>query len=356
MRRFLAVVAAVGMVAAALLVRTVIDGGSGGGPGGAGGDGSDDTTTVVCGPDLRALCEALAAADPTVRVVVEDEADTVARLAADGVAGLDADAWFTVGPAAAVLADDRAAAGLPPLALGGTSPVLARSPAVLVAAADRAAALTSACPTGVTWACVGPFAGRPWTEAGGQPAWGQLRPGLPSPATGAGLVVWSQAVSSQTVAVDLPALWARNDLDDPAVSGWFDALATQSKRAGAAAGDPLSRFLVAPATFGVVGALEAAAGPAVQRGAGRNAPSLIYPEPVVSADVTLTVPAGSSPEDVLDRLGRDRIEQFLAEEGWRVPGRPDAPGVGGGPPLPDTSGLASPGSLSYLQERWGAAR
>ncbi len=355
MKRFLAVVAAIGMVAAALLVRTVIDGGSGGG-GGSSGDGSADTTTVLCGPDLREFCEALAAGDDGVRLVVEDEAETVARLAADDATGLNADAWFTVGPAPAVLADDRAAAGSRPLAVGGTSAPLARSPVVLVAAADRADVLQGACPDGVDWSCVGGLAGQPWTAAGGRPEWGPLRPGLPPPATGGGLAVWSQAVSSETVSVDLPAVWARNDLDDPTVSAWFDGLAAQAKRAGSAGSDPLARFLVAPATFGVVGALEAAAGPAVQRGAGRTALSLIYPEPVVTADVTLTVPEGSSPDRVLDDLGGDRVGQLLAEQGWRVPGQPAAPGVGGGPPLPESSGLASPGALSYLQQRWGAAR
>jgi hypothetical protein len=353
-KRFLAVLAAVGMVAAALLVRTLIDGG---GPSGANnaGDGSSDTTTIICGPDLRRFCEALAAEDSSVRVMIEDEATTTDRLATAEAGGLDADAWFTVGPAAAVLADDRSSAGLPPLELGGTSPVLARSPAVLVAASDRAEALSGACLSGITWSCIGPFAGRPWTDVGGQATWGQVRPGLASPATGGGLTVWSQAVSSETVAVDLPALWARNDLDDPSVSAWFDNLAAQSRRAGPAASDPFSRFLVAPATFGVVGALEAAAGPALQRAAGRSALSLIYPEPVVTADVTLTVPNGSDPADVIDRLGGDRIDELLAAEGWRVPSQPTAPGVGGGPPLPETSGLPAPGALSYLQQRWEAA-
>ncbi len=353
MKRFLALLAAIGMVAAALLVRTLVDGGSvGPAGGGSSGDGDASTTTLRCGPDLRPACESLATQVDDLRIEVEDEGATAARLATDGSSGLGADAWLTVGPWPQVAADDRAAAGLPPLDLGGSTPVLARSPVVMVAAVDRADALARTCPTGVTWACVGPLGGRPWTEAGGQATWGALRPGLPAPVGGAGLAVWSQAVSSETVSVGLPAEWARNDLDDAAVSSWFDQLVSQSRRAGPAVADPLARFLVAPATFGVVGALEAAAGPAVARGEGRDASRLIYPEPVVTAEVILTVPAGSDPGEALDRLGADRLAAALAAAGWRVADQPAAPGVGGGPPLPAGSGLAPPGALSYLQQRW----
>ncbi len=352
MKRFLALLAAVGLVAAAVLVRTAVDGGTPGG-GSGGGDG-EDATVLRCGPDLRRVCETLAGEVDDLLVEIEDEGVTAARLAADGAAGLRADAWLTVGSWAQVAADDRAAAGQPPLELGATSPVLARSPAVIVAAADRADALAASCPTGTTWACIGPFAGRPWTDAGGQPTWGTLRPGLPAPVAGSGLTVWSQAVSSETLAVGLPADWARNDLDDPAVGAWFDQLASQSKRATATTGDPLARFLVAPATFGVVGALEAAAGPAANRAAGREDLRLIYPEPVVSAEVTLSVSSGGDVDGVLDQLGADRLAAALATAGWRVDGQPNATGVGGGPPLPAGSGLAAPGALAYLQDRWVA--
>ncbi len=355
MKRFLALLAAVGLVVGAVLVRTLIDGGTPGG-GSGGGDG-DEVTTLRCGPDLQRVCEALADEGNGAEgldVQIEDEGVAAARLAAEGSAGLRADAWLTVGPWAAVAADDRNAAGAPPLDLGGTSPPLARSPGVMVAAVDRADALAGACPAGITWACVGPLTGRPWTDAGGSPAWGALRPGIAPPATGGGLAVWSQAVSSETVSVGLPSEWARNDLDDPTVSAWFDQLAAQSRRAGPGVADPLARFLVAPATFGVVGSLESAAGPAVARAASRSATRLIYPEPVVSAEVTLTAPAGSSVEDALDLLGSERLARALAEAGWRVADQPLAEGVGGGPPLPAASGLAPAGALAYLQERWAA--
>ena len=348
MKRLVAALVAVGLVAGAIVLRRSIDGGSSGGADGSG----DGTITVICGSDLRRVCDELATESPSVRFRIEDEAVTATRLSDPQVTALDADGWLTAGPWAALVADDRAAAGAAPLALGTPSAVLGRSPAVIVAAADRASALQTACPGGITWACVGGFAGRPWTEAGGQASWGAVRPGLAPPATGSGLVVWSQAVSSQTVASGLPAIWARNDLDDPAVSTWFDQLAGQTKRAGAAANDPLARFLVAPATFGAVGALESAAGPAVARAAGRGDTRLLYPDPVVSADVTLTPAAGGDAGDVLDALGGAAVGAALARDGWRVAGQPTAAGVGGGPALGDASGLPSAGALEYLRQRW----
>lgn len=350
MKRLVAVLVAIGLVAGAIVLRRSLDGEASGGADVSG----DGATTVICGSELRRVCDELASRSPSVTFRIEDEAVTADRLSDPQVTALDADGWLAAGPWAAIVADNRAAAGAPPLDLGAPSAVLGRSPAVIVAAADRAAALQGACPSGVTWACIGGFAGRPWTEAGGQPSWGAVRPGLAPPETGSGLVVWSQAVSSQTAANGLPAIWARNDLDDPVVSTWFDQLAGQAKRSGSASNDPLARFLVAPATFGAVGALESAAGPAVARAAGRSDTRLLYPEPMVSAEVTLTPAAGGDAGDLLDALGGDGVGAALARDGWRVAGQPPAAGIGGGPPAGDSPGLPSAGALEYLRQRWEA--
>jgi hypothetical protein len=324
----------------------------GGGPGDTG-----DTLDLVCGSDLRDVCEALADADDAIDVTVEDEGATADRLSGSRPDELGVDAWLTAGPWPAIVADNRAATGVDGDPVTSTSDVLGRSPATIVAQEDRARALETTCgAVGVTWSCIGDLAGRPWTEAGGQPAWGAVRPGLSPPATGNGLIALSQAVSSRTVANDLPADWARNDLDDPAVSGWFDQLVGQAKRASASTQDPLSRFLVAPATFGVVGAVEARSGPAVARAANGSTLRVIYPEPVVTADVTLSSLGEPPADELVDRIGRDRLDRALAQAGWRVPGQDPADGVGSGPELPEASGLPSPGALQYLRQRWEEVR
>lgn len=344
MKRLLAALAAVGMVVGAVVVRDRIDGGSGAG--------DDDALQLLCGTDLAAVCEALAAADDRLEVTIEDEGLTADRLSGGRPDELGVDAWLTAAPWAGIVADNRATAGVEGDPVTSTSDVLARSPATIVALRDRAAALAASCVGSVTWSCIGEVAGRPWSDVGGEATWGSVRPGLSAPETGSGLAVLSQAVSSRTVSVDLPADWARNDLDDPAVSGWFDQLVSQAKRAGGSVTDPLARFLVAPATFGMVGALEEASGPSVERAANGSQVEVIYPEPVVTADVTLSSLGEAAADDVVDEIGRDRLLDELAAAGWRVPDRESAPGVGGGPALPDGSGLASPGALQYLRERW----
>jgi hypothetical protein len=333
------------MVGGAVVVRDRIDGGGSGG-------GGDEPLRLVCGTDLGPVCEALASADDGIEVTVEDEGRTADRLSGGRPDELGVDAWLTAAPWAGIVADNRATAGVEGDPVTSTSDVLARSPATIVALRDRAAALAGSCGGPVSWNCIGELAGRSWTDAGGEAAWGSVRPGLSPPETGNGLAVLSQAVSSRTVAVDLPAEWARNDLDDPAVSGWFDQLASQAKRAGGSVTDPLARFLVAPATFGMVGALESSSGPSVERAANGGQVDVIYPEPVVTADVTLSSLGEVPADDLVDRIGRDRLLDELAAAGWRVPDREPAPGVGAGPALPEDSGLASPGALQYLRERW----
>lgn len=347
MSRALSALVAVALVVGAVVLRARIERG----PSGSG----EDRLEIVCGSDLRDVCEALAATDDSLRVVVEDEAATTDRLAGSRTDELGVDAWLAAGPWAEIVADNRVAAGVEGTPVTSTSGVLARSPATIVARQDRAAVLERHCgPAGVTWSCVGELAGRPWADAGGPSTWGVVRPGLAPPETGAGLVVLSQAVSSRTQAQGLPVSWARNDLDDPVVSDWFDQLAGQAKRAGASFRDPLARFLVAPATFGAVGAVEARSGPAVARAATGDDLRVIYPEPVVTADVTLSS-LGPEPADrLLERIGRDRLLDALVAAGWRIDGRSPTSGVDPETSVGDDSGLPSPGALQYLRQRWQA--
>jgi hypothetical protein len=339
-KRVLAVLVAVGLVVAAVLIRNRLDDSSGGG------GNADGGLRLLCGTDLAAVCDRLGTADASIRVTVEDVGTTADRLATAKVGDTGFDAWLTAAPWPAVVADDRTRAGAGAL-LGPPSRRLARSPSTIVARRDRAAALSGACGGPVTWACVGRYAGRPWTEAGGQAAWGAVKPGLVPPETGAGLVDLSQGVASQVGTTD----YASNDFDDPAVSAWFDQLVGAAKRARVTGQSALDRFLVLPAAFGVVGALEAESGPAVARAADRGDLQVIYPEPVSTADVTLTPPAGRKASDVLDRIGQDTVLDALAAEGWRVPGRAAATGVGDST-LPGGAGLPAPGVLQFLRDRW----
>ena len=204
--------------------------------GDGGGGAAGDTLRLVCGTDLAAACELLAEQDDSIEVTVQDEGTTADRLSLADTEEAGFDAWLTAGPWPAVVADNRGQAGAEPAVLGKASDVLARSPATIVALDDRAAALAASCGAAVTWACIGGVAGLPWTQAGGQAAWGAVKPGLQPPGSGAGLVALSQAVSSEVGTTS----YASNDFEDPAVSAWFDQLVGQAKRNRSSGQTPLA--------------------------------------------------------------------------------------------------------------------
>ncbi|UDY35734.1 hypothetical protein [Dermatobacter hominis] len=337
MKRFLAVLAAVAMVGGAWWIRQhVIDGDDGGGVG--------ERVRLRCGTELRAVCQRLADEDGSITISVEDEGTTADQLAAPG-ATANFDAWLAAGPWAAIVADDRRQADVDDDVLGPPTKVLARSPVTLVGPADRMQALGAHCGGTVTWACIGDASGQPWAAIGGQPTWGPFRSGLAPPDTGAGLVALSQAVSSHVGT----AAWDRLDLEES--SPWLGQLV------GAAVvdRDPLSVLLTRPGTMSVVGPLEQQSGPELAAAAVRDRYALLYPEPMVTADVTLTAPAGRDAADALDRIGPDRLAEALAAEGWRVPGQQTADGVDG-PALPDGPGLPSAGALQALRDEWAVLR
>ncbi|MFZ4517070.1 MAG: hypothetical protein ACOYOP_01690 [Microthrixaceae bacterium] len=330
MKRLLAGLVAVGLVVGAVVVRGALDGNGGSG----GGGGPDGTFRLRCGTDLAAVCERLAKDDSDLAVTVEDEGVTADRLAAPD-ARVDFDAWLAAGPWADLVADDRRIAGATGPLLGRPGPVLASARAALLAQADRAAVLQTHCgAAGVTWACVGDAAGRPWSEIGGPATWGAVKPGLAAPATGTGLVTLAQAVASKLGTTD----WAANDLDDPAVAGWFDQLVGAARQANPDGTDPARRFLVIPASFGAVGTLEGRSTTA----AGRRGAESIYPEPVSTAEVRLVPAAGRSAAAAADRVGTDQLRSALRAEGWPT-------GAAAGTRDP---GLPSAGALQALRTRW----
>ena len=338
MKRFLAVLAALAMVGGAWWIRqSVIDGDDGGGGG--------DTVVLRCGSDLRAVCTRLAEEDDSIRLSVEDEGTTADRLAQEGETA-DFEAWLAAGPWAGIVADDRQQNGLQGDVLGAPSRVLARSPVTLVGPADRMRALTEHCGSTPAWACIGDSSGQPWTAIGGQQAWGTFRAGLSAPDTGTGLVALSQAVSSHVGS----SSWDRLDLEES--SPWLSQLVG----AAVVAPDPLSVLLTRPGTMSVVGPLEQESGPELATAANRDRFTLLYPEPMVTADVTLIPAAGGDAGDLLERIGPDRLADALAAEGWRVTDRPAADGIDGGRDLPDGAGLPSAGALQALRDEWAVLR
>ncbi|MBS1836163.1 MAG: hypothetical protein JST64_00540 [Actinobacteria bacterium] len=338
MKRILAILAALAMIGAAALIRQqMIDGDTT--------SGGDGTLRLRCGSELASVCERLAKEDGSIEVTVRDDGETTDALSTKA-AIVDFDAWLSVGPWAGIVADNRRQAALTTAVLAAPSRVLARSPVTFVGPADRIAALISHCGGTITWTCIGDASGRPWSELGGQPTWGPMKGGLAPPDTGSGLVALDQAVATQSSTTD----WGTADLEQ--WSGWLAQLLTQAQQSD----DPLARMLVQSGWASITAPLERQSGPEMERGNRRASYSLLYPEPMVTADVTLVPANGLKADDLLDRLGSGRIAAALTQAGWRVVGQPNQKGVGGGPTLPPTSNLASPGALQALRNEWKAIR
>jgi hypothetical protein len=280
MRRLLALVAAVGMVAGALYARGRIDddGGEGGGSGGR--------VRLVCAPELATACEE---ADAEVRI--EDAAVTADRLVAAETADLDA--WVTPGPWPAIVDALRVPAGRAPLFERDTRSL----------AASR---------LGV----VGPedLEGTAWEALGRQVGEGDPRLGWRDPASGLGLL----HVGAFTAGFFDGFEVATNDLElEPGFDGYLDAVV----EAAEVDGDPVARLLQSRAFFDAAATYEAEASAQLDAAAPgrRSGLAPLYPEPVVAVEAVL---AGD-----LDLA--DNLADALMEEGWVEPGLPTglSPGV-----------------------------
>jgi hypothetical protein len=225
---------------------------------------------------------------------------------------------------------------------------------VLVVRADRHPVLeaTPACGGKVDWRCIGAVAGRTWTELpGGQPAWGTVKPAYGDPTSSAtALLVLSQATSEFLGTAD----YSRAELEADEYLDWLSGIERAVPKLPSTAASPFVEMLqqLPTATYDIVGTTEAEAGPAIAAAAPdrRKELTLLYPEPVVTADVVLAAVTGRS--DAADVVSTDDLAAALAKTGWRVPGEPKRRGVRDTPALPRQSGLPDAGVLVALQEAW----
>lgn len=354
MRRVLAIGFAVLLVALALVVRSRIDSGKA----------ADEATAnrpsgnLVCATELKAVCAQLAKDNPAVTVRVEEAGITYKVLTASGFDPTAAkiDAWLVPQPWPAMVEEARRAAS-EPAALGDPSAVLGRSPVVLVGWNDRLAALQKSCAGGtVDWKCIGAVAGKPWTDAGGQPTWGAVKPGFgPFDVNATGLFVFAQATGQFLGRPD----YARNDLDDPAYAAWATQLVQAVPTFTPSAGTAVDQMLFSgPSSFDVAGSLEALAAAPVTTGRYKDQLTILYPATAASADVVLAPVRGSEPGGRVKQLLESNAgAQALAQSGWRVDGQPSGPGVRSDQPLPASgNGLPRAGVLEAVRETWSSVQ
>jgi len=342
MRRALAVVAAVAMIALAFVVRGRTSGTAS----------TDGPATLMCVRELEAACRSLQSTNPWLKVVTEDANRTLTTLTGPDLTPETAgfDGWLVPAPFPTMVGETRERAGSGP-ALGDPTRVLARSPLVIAVWNDRRQALRGRCGDELTWKCIGSVAGDPWADVGGSAAWGEVKPGLPDPAqTAVGLLADGQATASWFGTSD----YAANDFTDPAFRDWYERLARTSTGSGTRTGTPLEQMLtLGPATFDLAASTEAAAGPAITSSRDKDRLGIVYPSPGATADVVLAPMAGSQAGARLKTLLESpEAAAALAAAGWRVDGQPTPAGVPSTPALPTDDGLPRAGVLQALRGLW----
>jgi hypothetical protein len=284
-RRVLAVLAAVGMVVAAVLVRDALDDDDDGGDGEG-----DGATVVVCATDLADACDALGS-DAEVRV--EAAAVTAAALA-DGTLAEDVDAWIT-STAWLEVVESRA-----PGALDATRSI-ARSPATVATAPGRYEAINDLCAGDDVWQCLGASAGTDWGDLGdgSNAQWRELKVGLTDPDLALGLPVLASAAAGFFGTTDFVV----NDPRFGEFEAWLANLAEPS-----AAGDPNPALTLAtrPGTYSAAGAVGAAAAPLDGRGV-----DSIDPDVPVAATIVITEVSGGD-----GTPSTDAVRDALEDDGW----------------------------------------
>lgn len=325
MTRVLALLAAIGMVAAAFVIRPHTADLTGPDRPAARGQGP---VTVLCDAELAAACQALVAAGHD--VTTEAAGDSYKRLvAADATLP---DVWVVPAPWPAMVDEARTRTGAPG-SFATVDTTLASSPLALVAWADRGQVLADHCGTDtLDWGCVSGAAGSRWAELGGQDAWGNLKPGLPHPVTSStGLAVLAQATTDQLGTTG----FGSRSLADGEYLDWLARLGRAVPDLAPTAGSPLAAMLsFGPATFDVAGTTEAAATAAARDAAQRGGQVVIHvPDDAPTLDVVAATPAGSD----LPSAVADTVVDALSSDGWRTASAASGDGTG-------TTGLAaSPG-------------
>lgn len=333
MKRVVAAVAAIAMVAASFAVRSAIDD-----------DESDDVDRsifdeafprLICDPELASVCRDVGER-LDLAVVVEDLSSTVQRLSAataDDAAAAN-DLWVTARPVATIVVEARQRAGLLPI-LGEPEGTLAFADVAVVSWAARAERLP--CPDAVTWACVVPLTGRPWSESGGEVTWGDLKPGHPSPdASASGLIALGELAIGLAGRHDLSAA----DLDEPAFAAGLRQVlraAPGFRRTAADLADVMA--VQGPAVVDVASMPRPVADRAVEVSRSRFGGLVASYDPDGAGTVFEVVVVPVTPEVEAPRQIRDALTEALSSAGWTAGGVND-------------DGLPTPGVLEALRRRW----
>lgn len=303
---------------------------------------SDIAATIVCAPELASVCNSVAASEPNLTVRIEAVATTEATLVEAGSSNdLNFDAWLAPSDLATIVADQRERE-LKPEVFVKTTPVLARSPVVMVVWNDRLEVLKTQCPSGdVTWTCIGDLSGEPWVDHGGNGAWGSFTPGYPSPAiTATGLAVIAQASSSWFGTTE----FASNDFNASGFRPWLAHLENGVVNRPQPPRTPLTEMLTkGPSSFELSGDIEATALSEITGSRSESSLEILYPAPAVTYDVVMVTTNGTDAGERLTTLfTSNEASEAFRNAHWQVDDSEPS----------DHSSHFNPGVLEALRSLW----
>lgn len=337
--RLLALVAAVAMVAGAMFVRGRLDQRE---------EDKVDRPQLHCVTELLDVCRALGTASTEIDVILQSAGDTIDLITAlEGDKGIDA--WLTIEPWADMAEQARRARSLPDLFERERLPI-GRSPVGAAVWPDRLQAMTTHCKTpNLTWKCLGQVAAKKqWADVtGGNAIWGPVKVGLAN-AEDHPVALTILAAATQDYfggRTDLSSA----DLEDPGFQDWLTALKDTAPTAQRSFNEVLA---AGPSVADVHASTEAEVLGPLNASARLPKPVLIYPSPVMTADLVLVTVAGRA-GDRLREIVEDEVRKDMAEAGWRVEGEQVPKGAT--LPIPAGNGLPDAGFLAALRLAWKAA-
>lgn len=354
MKRLAALLGAVLLIAVAVVIRDQLDdrdsGATSSGP-----DERSAEMTLVCVEELAEVCEELQRQNGELSVRIENAGATLDALGAADAdpAGEGVDGWLTFSPLPEMV-DEQRQREVRQSTLGDRTGALARSPMVIAIWNDRRDVLARQCGE-INWRCIGDVAGRPWIDVGGDERWGAVEPSHPQPvATAEGLLAMTGAVNSWFGNTG----YALQDLRAGDFPAWFERLERAVPEFPRPPRTPLDSMLeIGPATFDLTGTTEAAAAPTILGSRVSGQLAIIYPSPVVVAEVVLVSISGADAGGrVRELLESDEAAEAFSRHGWRVDDRPLADGLSTTFVLPDGTGLPRPGVLEALRLLWADLR
>lgn len=296
-KRLGAIALTVAMIVGAWLIRSeVIDD-----DGGVSGDDDPPPTEreIVCVSDLKAACDALAdARDLEIRI--ENAGDTL-----DALAALDdpseAPVWITLEPFPEMVDSLRTIRGAPEIGAGQLD--VASSRISLVIPNDRAPTLLAFCGDPIQWRCMGENAGQEWTTIDGDPAWREVKPAFAPIDTALGLLGVAGAADGYFGATTI-------DVNETEFLRWARRLANAVPQGALTGGTPIATIEIRPSALDIAVGAEAELSDA----AGSRF-TTAYADPMIRADVVVSVPVGTSSPSGLESA----LRQTLLADGWDPP-------------------------------------